>query len=356
MDHTNDAVKRDGDNLSAIRLLAAIIVIYGHAFPLTGGHAPGYLGSGIQTIAVKVFFVISGMLITESWMRDRNLIRYFQRRLLRIIPALFVVCTATVFIVGPIVSSQSVGSYFSNGATYQYLKNVLFYPVYVLPGVFNDNIYPSAVNGSLWTLPVEMAMYIAVPAIIVLTKWSRLSIIVILGAVATVSILALRGDQPWEAVVFYGTNLWTAAEITPYFLAGMLITAYNLKRYANIQIAFVIMIVAPIFAISPAVAEMALLVTLPFLVISFAYAPNAYFSFMDKMGDISYGVYLYAFLFQQIASQYFVLAHGPIMNFLIALVPTIGVAALSWKFVEKPALSLKPKSKSGKISTVSKSQ
>jgi len=50
------------DNFAAIRLVAAILVIFGHAFPLTGVHQPGYLANPIATLAVKIFFVISGYL------------------------------------------------------------------------------------------------------------------------------------------------------------------------------------------------------------------------------------------------------------------------------------------------------
>lgn len=135
----NDTISRNsctGDNLSIIRLIAAIVVIYGHAFPLTGAAAPGYLGSGIQTIAVKVFFVISGMLITDSWLRDPNAYRYMQRRLLRIVPALAVLCIVTVFILGPIITALPKDEYFRDPQTFRYLWNVLFYPIYNLPGVF----------------------------------------------------------------------------------------------------------------------------------------------------------------------------------------------------------------------------
>jgi peptidoglycan/LPS O-acetylase OafA/YrhL len=33
----------------------------------------------------------------------------------------------------------------------------------ILPGVFSNNIYPNAVNGSLWSLSAEVGMYIALP-------------------------------------------------------------------------------------------------------------------------------------------------------------------------------------------------
>lgn len=188
-----------------------------------------------------------------------------------------------------------------------------------------------------------MAMYIATPIVLLLAKFSRLVPVILMLAVATVSVMALRTQTPWEAYVVYGTNLWTAFEITPYFLAGMAISTFKLTKFANIQIAFVVLIIAPFLAMSSAIAEITLLFVLPFAVISFAYADKPFFTFMDKQLDISYGVYLYGFLCQQIVSQYFAHGRSPEGNFMMALVPTIIFAYLSCKFIEEPALKLKPK-------------
>lgn len=338
-------MQRPEDNLSAIRLMAAIVVIYGHSFPLTGLGSPGYLSNGIQTIAVKIFFIISGMLITESWVRDPNILRYAQRRLLRIIPGLLIICVLTAFVVGPLLSDLSFKEYYGRSETYQYLWNIVFYPVYELPGVFLSNIYPVAVNGSLWTLPVEMAMYMVVPLVMLFGKFTKAAIFVFAVGSLAISIIVLRCPEPLAAYVVYGTNLWSAADIVPYFFAGMAITVFDLKKHANLQISFIIFIIAPFFAFNSAVAEVALLIVLPFVVMSFAYAVKPRFSFVDRLGDISYGVYLYGFLVQQIVVEYLELGRTPAVNTLLTLVPVIVLGYLSWNFVEKPALKLKPRNK-----------
>jgi peptidoglycan/LPS O-acetylase OafA/YrhL len=46
------------------------------------------------------------------------------------------------------------------------LKNIALYINYYLPGLFESNVYPGAVNGSLWSLPAEFVMYLLVPILI----------------------------------------------------------------------------------------------------------------------------------------------------------------------------------------------
>lgn len=151
----SDCARRtySADNFVAIRLIAAILVVFGHSFPLTGTVGPEYLGNPTSTMAVKVFFVISGYLISESWLRDPNLGRYLQRRALRIFPALIVMCLLTIVIIGPVLTRLSTKEYITSAGTWRYLQNVFLHPNYALPGIFEQNIYPNAVNGSLWTLP-----------------------------------------------------------------------------------------------------------------------------------------------------------------------------------------------------------
>ena len=60
-------------------LFAALLVIFGHAFRLTGEVGPAFAGTGVATTGVKIFFVISGYLVAQSWMRDPNPARFLRR-------------------------------------------------------------------------------------------------------------------------------------------------------------------------------------------------------------------------------------------------------------------------------------
>lgn len=252
----SNSVTKHSDNLTFLRLFAALMVIYGHSFPLTGFSSPGYLMNGVQTIAVKAFFVISGYLVTESWLRDQDFSRFAIKRLLRIVPALLFLVIFTAFIVGPILTHLPIGEYLGSGGAFRYLWNALFFPIYDLPGVFPDNIYPVAVNGSLWTLPVELSMYILLPLAFFLSKGNRfgIAIFTLLFALISIYITKVSGI---ERIVVYGTDWITALDPAPYFFIGAFYRVFNLKRVLNLPIAIVLFIAAPAIAISPVISELA---------------------------------------------------------------------------------------------------
>ncbi len=63
----------------------------------------------------------------------------------------------------------------------------------------------------------------------------------------------------------------------------------------------------------------------------------------SKYGDFSYGIYVYAFPIQQTIVYLLYPNINEIQLMLYAFVITLIVAVISWKLIEKPALSLKSK-------------
>mgnify|MGYP002776404545 CR=1 FL=1 len=82
-----------------------------------------------------------------------------------IFPALAVLVMATVFCFGPVLTTLPITDYFASSDTWGYLSTAALLVRRGLPGVFVDNPYPQAVNGSLWTLPVEFLCYVSVALI-----------------------------------------------------------------------------------------------------------------------------------------------------------------------------------------------
>jgi peptidoglycan/LPS O-acetylase OafA/YrhL len=79
---------------------------------------------------------------------------------------------------------------------------------------------------------------------------------------------------------------------------------------------------------------------LAYLVLVAAYHPWLSWPAFNRIGDYSYGVYVYAFPIQQTLVERIPLIE-PLPLFALALPATLAVAALSWHFVEAPALGLK---------------
>ncbi|MEI2833226.1 MAG: acyltransferase [Acidimicrobiia bacterium] len=187
-----EALKEKKNNLNVIRLGAALLVIVDHAFPLAG--RPHWLaarfGFTLGTIAVSTFFFLSGLLIARSWNDDPNIKSFVLKRILRIFPGYWVAILFCAYVVGPMVTTISLSEYFSSRATLSYaVHNALLFPIrYTLPGVFENNVYPQAVNGSIWTLPLEFFAYGCVIAIglIGVLKYRKFSLL-LLGGLAYIN-------------------------------------------------------------------------------------------------------------------------------------------------------------------------
>ncbi len=155
------------NNFTLIRIILAWLVLFGHSFAIQ--HVPGLrdplspLLQGsvwIGTLAVYGFFAISGFLVTASFVR-RGLLDFSLSRILRIYPALICCVIATVFVLGPSLTTLNLSDYFSDSKTYSYFANATAYlsVQWDLPGLFQNN-HRHAVNGSLWSLPVEVRCYL----------------------------------------------------------------------------------------------------------------------------------------------------------------------------------------------------
>ena len=170
-----DLLERKGNNLDLVRLICSCMVIFGHSFLLTADPAfpfgiwdpvsryLGYEGVYMASLAVKIFFFISGLLVTNSLLRKKSIPAFLIARFLRIWPALIALLLITVFVVGPLCTNLKPAEYFTERDTYAYLwENFLMLTSRTLPGVFVSNPLSNQVNASIWTLPYEIAAYLGI--------------------------------------------------------------------------------------------------------------------------------------------------------------------------------------------------
>lgn len=329
--------KHDANHFNFIRLFAAFLVFYGHSFVLSEHNAVHTALN--HKIGLFIFFSISGYLISMSWDLDPSLKRYFTKRALRIFPALIVVVFLSTYILGPIMTTKSLKEYFDSPFLWNYIKNIFLYISFYLPGVFENNPVPNAVNGSLWSLPVEFFMYILVSIFGKGTRYVKYIVLVcfLIFSILTISWARVTPDM----VVIYNTDLRQIIIVGTFFWAGAILYHWNLKRFFSFE-SFVIALLLLLFIYQwKSIYSIVSFALIPFLVISFGFSKANYLSFFNK-ADYSYGFYIYAFPVQQ--SIIYLFPKISIFWYLLSgFVITMLFAVMSWHLIEKPMMNFKPK-------------
>ncbi|MBP2291665.1 acyltransferase family protein [Azospirillum rugosum] len=335
------------NNFDAMRLLAATLVVYSHAFALHGLSQPRFLGFAfLGELGVYIFFIMSGYLVVQSWMNDPHPLRFLVRRSLRIFPALIAVVFLSACALGPLLTTLPAGDYFSHPITLRYLANAYLVISYALPGVFDTNPYPVAVNGSLWSLPIEFLMYVFVLAFgvvgLVRMKWT----LPLTGAMLIAVGHYFREHQV-DAIVFAGTDFRQAFFVGVYFFAGA--SLYMFRDAIRFSISGVAIACAFGLALngSPWIQYWSV-IGLPYIVIAVCVQSESWLQIPKKVGDLSYGIYLYSFPVQQTLESFLHDKLGFLSIFALELVITAFLAFCSWHGLEKLALRLKPKRSEGR--------
>lgn len=333
------------NNLTFLRWLAAGLVLYGHSFVLLGLPEPLFMGwVPLGPLGVYIFFAISGYLVAQSWESDPHPVRFLQRRALRIFPGLVVCTVLSVFLLGPLLTSLPLGDYFLHPSTRGYFSNIALYITFHLPGVFETNRFANAVNGSLWSLPVEFLMYLVLVLFGLLRVPRAGWVALVVGLMLLAKLWAMPSQ---DMLVFYRTDVRQVVSCGVYFWVGAVFFRYGLKRLFSTTSIFIAIIVWLCLSRWTELFFMASWVFLPFLALAFGLATSSWLSRLANY-DYSYGIYIYAFPIQQT-----VIKLWPQMPFELYLAvtsgATLGLAALSWHWVEHPALGFKPTTRTASV-------
>jgi peptidoglycan/LPS O-acetylase OafA/YrhL len=339
------AVGRD-NNFNLIRLTAALAVLIAHCIPLATGREANfrlghYLGISLGTVAVDIFFITSGFLVTGSLLTNRNTIKFISARILRIYPALLVMLLLTTTILGTYFTHLQWADYLTSKETASYiLKNsTLFTGVSLtLPGVFETNPHKGAVNGSLWTMPYEVWMYGALifiwlaPRVIPRFRLRMFKAAII--ALATSSLAAYIAMEP------YGHSYYQPVRLFSMFFVGASYCVLRDRLRLTPAIFWLAVSALTISTLDKHVFHITYGLTLAYLLIYAAYVPAGRIRSFNQMGDYSYGIYIYAFPVQQSVAALLpgISIEGMLLTSLSA---TVALASLSWHLVEKPALAMK---------------
>lgn len=330
------------NNFDLLRFVAAALVLVDHSFVLTGRHGlSGPLGyDTLGGFAVAIFFVISGFLVAASWDRQPRLGAFARKRALRLLPAYAAVVTVCALVLGPVFTSLTVGEYLRHAQTWDYFCNLTFFQLrYALPGVFAEHPYPHAVNGSLWTLPIELAMYIVLAALGRAGLLTRRGVTVLVGALA---VLWFGWNAELSRAPPLGTALPTAytLHLALWFFSGSALWFWRDRVIYRPDVAAVLLAAAWLARGSLA-GGLLFHVMVPYVLLWFAQLPVRWMNRFGRRGDFSYGMYLWAFPVQQTFAPVAVAGWPQPVYLAVSLVVTLACAALSWHAVEHPALRRK---------------
>jgi peptidoglycan/LPS O-acetylase OafA/YrhL len=340
---------RGNNNFDLIRLIAALSVMYGHSFGVHGGAGPERVlaftwreSSG--SLAVFAFFLISGMLVTASYIQQGSVLRFIAARALRIWPGAIVCALFIGLIIGPAFNSNSVVDYFANSTTQRWLLHNITLMGGVqgldamLPGVFIHNHLPLIVSATVWSLPVELECYVIVLVLGLLGIFSsRIATTVAVGLLGAA--FAYFVAQPWAHAALAGFFIKPPAYSfypAPYFFLGILLYTYR-DRVMLHWLPAIGLAVLYLLNRHNQVGAWLLYPSFAYIVLWLASLPQLHA--LRPKYDYSYGVYLYGFVVQQAVTALFP-TWSNYENLALAIPVAVILAALSWHFIEEPSLSM----------------
>lgn len=330
------------NGFDALRFYAASLVLIGHSWPLTGRKPEPWPGGWdtLGGVGVAIFFVISGFLVSSSRERSATLGSFLHKRALRILPGFLFVCLVSVFVLGPVLTTLPLGAYFDHPQTRAYFNNLTMFDVQLaLPGVFADNIYPHAVNGSTWTLPIEVFMYVLLAMVswLLLERWRMLAVAVIAMIAWQMKALdwAGSGTHLWATLPLYYTVKYGI-----FFALGATAYLWRDKLPLSPVVAAALWAAAVLMSNTP-YGILPYMLALGYSTLLVAALPLRVLTGFGRWGDFSYGMYMFAFPIQQTIVHFGGAALSQPLNVAICFALTLCCAAVSWHLVEYPALQLK---------------
>jgi len=339
------AVGRD-NNFTLLRFAAAMTVLFAHSVAVLGLPPEREfffkrIGFSLGEMGLDMLFVTSGFLVTASLVVRQDLIAYLWARILRVYPGLLVMLVLTVFVLAPALTTLPYGNYYASPMTWEYFRKcaTLIGGVrYALPGVFDNVPLKGEFNGSLWTMPVEVRMYLYLAAIHVALAFvpalrlKAMRIVLPLSAAVLIAIVmsARLTGGPYNGanirvfMFLYGASLFVWRDripVGPRLLVGLL-AALVLASFDK-----TLFFVVYAACLAP-------------LVLHLVYVPGGRIRRFNDWGDYSYGVYIYAFPVQQTLAFFFRAMSLAGMMASSAIV-SVAIAIVSWKLIEERALARK---------------
>lgn len=308
---------RARNNFDALRLIAALLVVFGHQTMINGREdATGTIG-----VRLLVFFAISGFLVTGSWHSDPHPVRFLAKRFLRIWPAF-----AVMTVVCAIVAYAAAPTNLHRLAALFYLNNLYYWG---FDWAFFDGRWP--LNLSMWMIPHEVNLYLAIATVACFgRRVLRFAACLALGAAVGSALPTTTGGGVFEA--------WSPY-LVGFFAGGVLLREFAVLRDGRFVVASV---AVGTVALLLGERTLGLLLIVPTSAVWVGLKSWPVFRSAARFGDLSLGIFLWGWPVQQVLRHWLGTEAPLAVQFAIALPPIVLLAWLSWHLIEKPALRLKP--------------
>ena len=189
----------------------------------------GYLG-------VEFFFIISGFVIAFTLTKTDNLVEFWKKRFIRLLPPMFI-CSLVTLIVCRLID---VDDFFSSSHS---MKNFIFSQSFFSPDVINKLIAPynfsvSYTNGSYWSLWPEIQFYLVASCIYFLNRKNFVrNVAVFTISICLINYFVMRvfsnvlttnrfslniSQSSMESYKFWTQTVFNYIEFSLYFIIGVL--------------------------------------------------------------------------------------------------------------------------------------
>ncbi len=319
---------KNNNNFDILRLVLASTVFFFHMGVLNNDSLLSQLPG---KVAVDGFFVISGYLIVKSYLSKKSLTSYTISRVLRVYPLYFFVVT-TSFLIGLIQYSGGFFEYLDAGAT-DYLAANYFLLNFLhptLPELFTDN-HIQSVNGSLWTIKVEVMFYASIPVIYgLISRFINKKYLTIMVGLSSILASLLIGYAIQEYQLNPSLNNQLPS-LMIYFMVGAFFNFYEPK---NLDAKHLLILLPAMYITRDYILIYPIITGLAVYIIAFKVKV---ISISKKVGDLSYGIYIWHFPVLQT-----LIVIGAFENFAIGLISSTFIvyllSYLSWHLIESPAI------------------
>lgn len=318
------------NNFDGVRLFAAFAVLISHQFWIAGSKEPHTFGPmTLGSLAVLVFFAISGHLVASSWVADPVLWRFAARRFLRIWPAYFIAIVGAALWIG-FNDARPVAT---TGAWMFVFKHLQFER---FEWDFFPTLHDPRLNPSVWTIPFEVGCYVAFAAVAMVARKRWAILLATVGGIGFAAWgVGLKTFDPSDVSLSTDCAVFGAI-----FALGAILIGLPVLRTAKVS---AVLVLAGAVAYLAGSEVIGLVLAIPVVAVFVGGRSWPGFRQAARFGDLSYGIYLWGWPVQQIVATQMGVGVGFWRLLSVSLPIVVILALLSWHLIEKRALRAKPR-------------